>query len=184
MSSRPVSADEPIVEEYSVWLLPAAAQQERLTAVVKHLAGCFGGEPFIPHITIQGDLSLPFTDLSAAVSHIARTHDVQRWSNAVVEGSEHFFRSLYVRFPVTACYLRLRQQMQQTSANAAGLSLFPHLSLAYGATAAQKTPTLYEELRPLAMEPLVLDRIAIARSSKNAPISHWACLAEFPLMTV
>ena len=170
-----------MANEYSIWLLPEAAQLARLTAIVNDLAERFGSQNFIPHVTIQGDLAMPFDALTEAVQHVANGHTAQHWPVKGIDGSEHFFRNLYLRFDVCAAYLSMKQSMQRVSGTADGLSLFPHLSLAYGLTDAQKTAALFAELRTWFTGPMRFDRMVIARSSKNVPIADWEYLAEFAL---
>ncbi len=170
-----------MVNEYSIWLLPEAAQLAQLTAIVNDLAEQFGTQSFIPHVTIQGDLAVPFDALAEALQDIANEHISQNWPIASIDGSEHFFRSLYVCFDEHPAYLSMKQSMQRVSGTTEGLSLFPHLSLAYGLTDVQKNLALVAELQQSLSEPLRFDRIVIARSSKNVPIADWQCLAEFAL---
>ena len=170
-----------MVNEYSIWLLPDAALQKRLTAIVSDLAQRFGSPDFIPHVTIQGDLTVQLDALTEAVQAIANEHTSQHWPAASIDGGEHFFRSLYVRFDESPAYLSLKQSMQRISRTADGLSLFAHLSLAYGLTETQKSDALFAELRRPLSEPFCFDRIVIARSSKNVPIADWECVAEFAL---
>lgn len=75
----------------------------------------------------------------------------------------------------------MKNSMQRISGKTNGVSLFPHLSLAYGLVDAQKTAELGAELQQALSGPLCFDRVVIARSSKNVPIAEWACLAEFEL---
>ena len=170
-----------MLNEYSIWLLPEAAQQARLGAIANDLARRFGTQSFMPHVTIQGDLTLPFDVLTGSAQRIADAHELQDWPVASIDGSELFFRSLYVRFAEHPAYLSMKQSMQRFSGSADGMSLFPHLSLAYGLTKAQKTTVLFSELRQSLTVALRFDRLAIARSSKNVPIADWECLAEFAL---
>ena len=170
-----------MVNEYSIWLLPEAPQQAHLSAIVVALAKRFGTQSFIPHVTIQGDLTGPFDALAGAVQDIANEQTAQHWPVARIDSSEHFFRSLYARFDEYPAYLSMQQSMQRLSCTAVGLSLFPHLSLAYGLTDAQKTTALFTELQQAFSGPLHFDRLVIARSSKNVPIADWECLAEFVL---
>ena len=170
-----------MVNDYSIWLLPKAAQLVLLTKIVGDLAERFGSPRFIPHVTIQGDLTIPFGALKEALQGIANEHTSQNWPVASIDGGEHFFRSLYVRFDKYPAYVSLKQSMRRISRTADGLSLFPHLSLAYGLTDAQKSAALFSALRQSLTEPFCFDRMVIARSSKHVPIADWECLTEFAL---
>ena len=170
-----------MVNEYSIWLLPIAAQQASLTAVVVDLATRFGTPNFVPHVTIQGDLTAPLDRLASAMHNIGNEHKLRRWPVASIEGGDHYFRSLYLRFEENSDYLSMKRSMQLISGTTEGLSLFPHLSLAYGLTSQQRAEALMTELKLALREPLCFDRLVIARSSKNVPIADWECLAEFAL---
>jgi hypothetical protein len=67
------------------------------------------------------------------------------------------------------------------SGTAHGLSPFPHLSLTYG-----DAYEAYALQRPslsalYAGGDIVLDRLAICRSSSHVPIEEWTCLTQLPL---
>jgi len=169
------------IDEYSIWLLPESEQQCDLVELVDSLAARFGTETFTPHITIQGDLTLQLEQLSGAIAAISKSYGAQQWPVASIEGGDHFFRSLFLRFDEQPAYIDLKRDMQHISGTTEGLSLFPHLSIAYGLDAKHKTPEIFRELGTATPQVLRLDRIAIARSSKNVPIANWECLAEFTL---
>lgn len=166
--------------EYSLWLLPGADGQQRLTALIARLANRFATQPFIPHVTIQGDLMMPLAAVSRVAESIAKDRPAQRWRVAAVEGSEHFFRSLYLRFDETTAYTGCKKVMQEASGTADGLSLFPHLSLAYGLSDEQGKRDVIAELSAMIGNEIRFDRVVVARSSSHVPIAEWACLAEFP----
>lgn len=169
------------LSEFSLWLLPSVPEQQNLTALVSRLSAQFGTQPFIPHLTIQGDLTMSLDAVSRAAESIATQRTSQSWRVAAVEGGEHFFRSLYLRFDESPTYVGSKTAMQAASGSANGLSLFPHLSLAYGiADEAQKLAAI-NELSSMTGNVITFDRVVVARSSKHVPIADWACLAEFPL---
>ena len=166
--------------EYSLWLLPAEATQLELAALIARLGVRFGSQPFTPHLTIQGDLSLSLDSVSRAAQSVAAKWPPQRWRVAAVAGSEHFFRSLYLRFDETPAYVGGKKELQSASGSADGLSLFPHLSLAYGATDEVQKRVVIGELSAMIGSEITFDRVVVARSSKWVPIAEWACLATFP----
>ena len=166
--------------EYSLWLLPAEATQLELVALIARLGVQFGSQPFMPHLTIQGDLSLSLDRVSRAAKSIAAQWPTQRWRVAAVAGSEHFFRSLYLRFDETPAYAGGKKELQLASGSADGLSLFPHLSLAYGATDEAQKRVVINELSAMIGSEITFDRVVVARSSKRVPIAEWACLVAFP----
>jgi 2'-5' RNA ligase len=167
------------LNEYSLWLLPSATQQHELTTLVNRLAARFGTQPFIPHLTIQGDLTMSLDAVSRAAQTIAKQHSPQRWRITTVEGSEHFFRSLYLRFDETPAYIGSKAAMQSANGGADGLSLFPHVSVAYGVADEVQKFAVINELSSMIGNEITFDRVVVARSSKHVRIADWACLVEF-----
>ena len=167
------------LSEYSLWLLPSDDKQRELTALVNRLAARFGTQTFIPHLTIQGDLAMSYDAVSRAAKSLAQQWTPQRWCITAVEGSEHFFRSLYLCFNESAAYVGSKAMMHAARGTADGLSLFPHLSLAYGISDETQKLAAINELSSMVGSEITFDCVVVARSSKHVPIAAWACLAEF-----
>jgi hypothetical protein len=168
-------------EEYSIWLMPAAADGEALQALVDELAPQFGQPAFVPHVTIQGDLALPLPAMAAAVRGLAAACPVQRWPVQQVERSDFFFRCLYLRFAPTEAFAGLQRGAQAFSRTAEGLSPYPHLSLAYGQVQPQQLFLLDALQARFAGQGVAFDRLAVVLSSKHIPIVDWRCVVEAPL---
>lgn len=169
-----------MVDEYSIWLLSTEAQQQELTSLVHSLAARYGSEPFIPHVTIQGDIKRPLAEIEPAIAAMASRWPAQRWPISAVDGTEFFFRSLFLRFDETPAYADCKAIAREHNATADGLSLFPHLSLAYGLTGTAQTDAITGLLDRTGNE-LLFDRVVIARSSSGVPIKDWAVLSSITL---
>ena len=162
--------------QYSIWLLPDAAHEPRLTRTVAELSAVQGESAFMPHVTIQGDLSRSLETLTELIDRLAQEVSVQRWRIRAVECSDQFFRCLYLRFALDASFVTLQTQTLATTGTPEGLSPFPHLSLAYG-RATDATRRLRDELSgTFAASEVVFDRIALVHSSKDVPIAEWRVL--------
>jgi hypothetical protein len=170
--------------QWSVWLLPSAVQLDALTAVVERLAPVFGEPVFVPHATIQGDVAMDLQALCAAVHDLAKSHPVCRWRMGAVEHSPHFFRCLYLRLQEDGGFSSLQRVMQAATGVADGLSPFPHVSLAYGQMNPQGLAWVQALQDQFVGQDLVLDQLAVYRSSKQVPIAEWACVARYPLQAV
>jgi len=165
-----------VVDEYSIWLLPVAAQQDELTALVRDLAQAHGTEPFIPHVTIQGDIKRPLADVEPVIAAMASRWPAQRWAVSAVEGTDHFFRSLFLRFAATPAYEGCKAVARECTGTADGLSMFPHLSLAYGINDPAAKQAAINALAAWNHRDILFDRIVIARSSSAVAIADWAVL--------
>jgi hypothetical protein len=167
--------------EHSIWLLARDDQQDVLRQCVRRLAPRHDGHLFEPHVTLQGDLPTAIDAARALVDQLAAATPVLHWPVRSVEGTEHYFRSLYLRLDAGDAFDRLCRQCAQASGTDLGLSPYAHLSLAYGPTrgdAPALRTSLYEQF---GAEPLVLDRIALARSGKAVPIEQWSLVHVRPL---
>lgn len=167
--------------EYSIWLMPCAADRVELQALVDELAPQFGQPAFVPHVTIQGDLALPFETVVAHARSLSMGCEELSWAVEEVERSEFFFRCLYLRFAANATFDGLQHEAQALTGTAEGLSPYPHLSLAYGQVQ-PKQVALFEALRSrFKGRRLVFDHLSVCLSSKHTPIAEWACVFETPL---
>lgn len=169
--------------EYSIWLLPTKAEEQRLTQTITHLSIAFEGIIFAPHITIQGDLCCPLDDLTSLLTRMATKIPVQKWRVLYAECSEQFFRCLYLRFDRDPTFDLLQKETRALTQTDAGLSPYPHLSLAYGRAQHDTLKHCGSLLTEFTDQFLTFDRIAICRSSKNTPIVDWRCLVDVPLVT-
>ena len=169
------------MSHYSLWLLPAADQEAALLERMAQIAGRLGGERFAPHLTIQGDLDLPLEKLSAALAAMARSLPLQCWPVQQVEVSEHFFRSLYLRFADEPAFAAMQEAAQALSRTAAGLSPYPHLSLSYGPAHPDKAGLRQQLADQYLGREICFDRLAVTNSSQTAPIADWQCLAQHRL---
>jgi hypothetical protein len=167
--------------DYSIWLLPAAAPAARLSDSIALMSTHLGGPVFLPHVTIQGDITTELAPLERVLERLAACLAPLRWRVDGVETSGHFFRCLYLRLAVTPAFGLMQQATQAITRTTSGLSPFAHLSLAYG----QAHPHIAGMLGPLAEQyegqDLVFDHLAVCRSSKNLPIDQWCILEHYPL---
>ncbi|MEO6623952.1 MAG: hypothetical protein ABIN37_03850 [Burkholderiaceae bacterium] len=167
--------------EYSIWLLPCAADAALLQGVVTELSSELGGPGFTPHVTIQGDIALPRQALEGALAGLAARASVQRWRPAALECGQHYFRCLYLRFAEQRAFAELQRASVVLTGTRAGLSPFPHVSLAYAEPHAGHEALAQTRRAALAGRDFTFDRLAIWRSSRDVAIPDWACAAQHPL---
>jgi hypothetical protein len=167
--------------QYSIWLLPRADHEAALTATVSRLSTELGGPYFAPHVTIQGDVALTPDQLRPTLARIAVDTPVQHWPVALVDGTPHFFRCLFLRFDLHQTFKDMQAATQLMTGTDHGLSPFPHLSLAYGdahEAYARQRQLLADDF---AQKAIVFDRLAICRSSSHVPIAEWVVLEQLSL---
>lgn len=167
--------------EHSIWLLAREDRQAALRERVRELALRHEGHVFEPHVTLQGDLPLALDEASALVDRLAEGTAPQCWPVLAVEGTSHYFRALYLRLEGGATFQRLCRDCVQASGTEEGLSPYAHLSLAYGPTQGDAVALREALMRELGSSPLVLDRVALARSGKSVPIAEWQLVHVRPL---
>ena len=179
MPKRQVRPDLPA--QYAVWLLPEPAIEQVLVETVTRLSVLLGGPGFAPHVTVQGEIALPLELLTGAVQRWAESCPPLCWSVADVEGSAHFFRSLYLRFNASAAFTALQAFAHSSTETSRGLSPFPHMSLAYGDSQEDNLGLRKVLSDEFVGQAVVFDQLAIYRASKRVPVPEWECLARFPL---
>ncbi|MBP6502482.1 MAG: 5-dehydro-2-deoxygluconokinase [Rhodoferax sp.] len=167
--------------QYSLWLLPRSDHEAMLVEHVARLSALVGGTRFAPHVTIHGDLPLSQDTLEALAQAIAAQVPQQHWPITALQAGDHFFRCLYLRFDDHGAFAQLQSAVLAQCATQDGQSPFPHLSLAYGEPHPDNAKLCTVLAEQFAGQTIVLDRIAVARSSKAVPIAEWQVLAEFPL---
>jgi hypothetical protein len=167
--------------EHSLWLLPSEDQLAALRAQVQALARRHEGHVFEPHVTLQGDVPLALDRARALVDRLAAATPPLHWPVRAVEGTEHYFRSLYLRLEAGEVFERLCRTCAQASGTDDGLPPYAHLSLAYGPTRGDAGALQASLTRELGASPLVLDRIALARAGKAVPIAQWSLVHVQPL---
>lgn len=182
--------DRPAAEQYSIWLLPAAGDDDCLQQTIVRLAAGAGGDDtaaavrglerqrFDPHVTIQGDICRPLDNLTERLDRLAAMVPVQRWRVQGVETSAHFFRCLYLRFVPDPVFDVLQHEARLLTQTDEGLSPFAHLSLAYGQVNAGIQALGARLAENFAGREIVFDRLGISLSSKDLPIEAWRCVAE------
>jgi 2'-5' RNA ligase len=167
--------------EHSIWLLAREDQQAALRERVRMLAPRHDGHLFEPHVTLQGDLPMALDAARALVERIAAATPAMHWPVRAVEGTEHYFRALYLRLEAGEAFERLRRECARSSGTEEGLSPYAHLSLAYGPTRGDALALRESLMREWSAAPLILDRIALARSGQAVPIEQWALVHVQPL---
>lgn len=167
--------------EHAIWLLPREDQLATLRARVQILAPRHEGHVFEPHVTLQSDLPLPLDAARALVNQLAASTASLQWPVRAVEGTEHYFRSLYLRPDAGEAFERLCRICVQASGTEDGLSPYAHLSLAYGPTQGDASALRVSLMRELGAQPLVLDRVALTRAGKAVPIAQWSLVHVQPL---
>lgn len=155
---------------HSIWLMPAAADEATLTAIVRELAERFGTPLFAPHLTLRGDTEQPVAELERAVEAAARQVSAFAEPVSLVEGSESFFRSFYARFAICPPLMALKRALDPEACD----SFMPHVSLLYGPVeVAAKAQAIREIDKRLAGRAISFDRIGVVTSGQDVPIADW-----------
>ena len=158
--------------------MASPSDEAMLTGLVGDLAGRFGTPLFAPHLTLQGDTTMPPAALERAAAAIAETVTAFSEPVALVEGSEAFFRSFYARFAVSQSLAALKRALDPEGLE----SFMPHVSLLYGPVeAAAKAAAIAEVNARLAGHMIRFDRIGVVTSGQDIAIADWRVVASVGL---
>ena len=163
---------------HSLWLMASSTDEVMLTDLVDELSGRFRTPRFAPHLTLQGDTTMPLAALEHAVAAAAETVTAFAEPVTLVEGSDAFFRSFYARFAVSPPLTALKRALDPEALG----SFMPHVSLLYGPVEpTAKTAAIAEVNTRLAGRSIHFDRIGIVTSGQDIPIAEWRVVASAPL---
>lgn len=166
------------VQEYSIWLLPEPAQQACLDQKIRSLAPVFGTASFPAHLTVLGDVQGTREALGASVQKLAAAFSSFWFDLRGVHASAEYFRSFYLLLAEAPEFGELCGRASTLTGSSSGLPPFPHVSLGYGEPVDPFAKGRLQRAFKISdnLVPLHFDRIVLARSSKNIPISDWAIL--------
>jgi hypothetical protein len=167
---------------YSLWLMPCAAEAADLRALVAELSAAFGTPPFLPHMTVQGDLAARLKDVSALAARVAAALPRQHWPVRGIEASTAWFRAFYLAFEPRVAFADALEVSARGSGTRAGLSPFPHVSLAYGDLDAARKDALRDRIAARVPAALTFDRLVVALSGSTVGVPSWRALETFTLV--
>ena len=159
---------------HSIWLMPPSEQEEVFAAIVRDLAKRFDSPVFQPHLTLVEDMPRSCEELKLLVEQAAHGMKSFEASVETVEESELYYRSFYVRFPVTPQLKLLKERAISIFGVGRVETFMPHISLAYGVAEspekAKAVAALRNELQDMSV---TFDRVCIVSSSQQTPIEEW-----------
>jgi hypothetical protein len=115
---------------YSIWLLPQAAQEQALQAVIEGLADQHGTVRFQPHLTICGSLR-NIASLDAASAYVRQSGllPLTATITGVASGVESPFRAVFAEVEDSRALREFREILRDMTG--AGELHPPHISLLY-----------------------------------------------------
>jgi 2'-5' RNA ligase len=166
---------------YSLWLMPCAAQAADLHALVVKLSAAFATPPFLPHMTVQGDLTARLAEVSAMAATVAAALPAQHWPVRGIEQSDAWFRAFYLAFEPRPAFTDALAAAERASGTRNGLSPFPHVSLAYGTLDATRKEALRNSIAARVPAAITFDRLVVALSGSTVGVPSWRALETFAL---
>jgi 2'-5' RNA ligase len=163
----------------SLWLMPEAQINQRLTELIARLAARHQTELFAPHLTLLSAVALPEALALAAAGRAAAEIAPLVVTPAGIQAREEHFRCLFV------C---AREDAALSSAHAAAARAFgrppdpdflPHLSLVYGMLPAEEKQALAREVGEAPCAPFEARRLHLWRT--EGPVVAWRELGAFDL---
>ncbi|WP_282078200.1 2'-5' RNA ligase family protein [Epibacterium ulvae] len=167
---------------FSLWLVPDAPTRETLAADILSLTRASGTAPFVPHITLAGDLPDTSDDIAAIVQRIAAQARPIRLTVAEVAQGDQFFKSLFLRLDRSPQITQLRAHCTALGETIDQASFDPHISLAYGDMPKEARQEAMQAARRWVGTSIEVSAISLVQSSSETPIQDWQILHRFPLI--
>jgi hypothetical protein len=115
---------------YSIWLLPQAAQEQALQAVIDGLADQHGTVRFQPHLTVCGSLrNIAALDAASAYARQTGSLPLEVTITGVASGAESPFRAVFAEVENSPGLRDFRETLRNMTG--AGALHPPHISLLY-----------------------------------------------------
>jgi hypothetical protein len=115
---------------YSIWLLPQAAQEQALQAVIDGLAGQHGTVRFQPHLTVCGSLrNIGALDATSAYVRQSGLLPLSTTITGVASGVESPFQAVFAEVEDSRALRDFRETLRDKTG--AGELHPPHISLLY-----------------------------------------------------
>lgn len=163
----------------SLWLAPEGALRERLGLLIDALARRLGSPVFEPHVTLLGGLTLEESQVRVRCRSLARRIRPLPLRLGVIEGTEDYFRALYVRVLETDDLLAAQAVAREAFGRRLEPPFLPHLSLLYGHLSPARSEALASELKGEVPSGFLADRLEVVRT--EGPPGDWRRLESLEL---
>lgn len=165
-------------EKYSLWLMPTGQVFEKLSNLVKRLAGKYESSVFEPHVTLIGGISSSKTEMILKTEKLSKAISPYTITLEEVSYSEHYFKALFVRVKNTSA-------VQETFVKAEQLfpvegPYMPHLSLTYGNFPPDIKQQMVIEVGDKFTDEFLVDTLYLYRTD-NDKVEDWYRVKEFKL---
>jgi 2'-5' RNA ligase len=161
---------------FSLWMVPGAAEHERLAALIRSLARRFGGPVFDPHVTLLAGVPGPAKEAVARARDAVRSSPPLRLRFAGPEAGESYFRCLYLRVEPTPELLSLHAAAREAFGRRDEPPFFPHLSLLY---ARPPAPLVAGEVRDESLAGFDCRRVDVY--STEGEVAAWRRVGRLPM---
>lgn len=140
----------------SIWLVPSAADTERLQPIIHEIAAQQGGVSFQPHLTL-GSLHTRTPDLPGLSRQLSALHLMP----VEIDATNIFTTALFIRFETSTEIKRLRTELERQESFRASRVFDPHMSLCYG----PPPPGLddLERYSELLSQPILFDQVCAVK---------------------
>lgn len=163
----------------SLWLMPPANLRERYARIIRRLAAAYDTPPFLPHVTLLGELPGPPELVRARCTALAAQIAPYELRLTAIGYQDVFFRALFVRVdptpPVLAAYDRAVAQFPQEQP----APYMPHLSLLYGDFPAERKPSMTAAVGEDVSGQFRAEALYLVDVAR--PIEQWQVRETFPL---
>ena len=167
-----------LIEKYSLWLMPTGQVFEKLSNLIKDLAGKYESSVFEPHVTLLGGIASNEKEIIQKTENLSQMILPYTIKLEEVSYSEHYFKALFVRvkntFEVQEAYIKALQIFPEEGPYMA------HLSLTYGNFPPNIKQQMIIEVGDRFNEEFLVDRIHLYRTDSDK-VEDWYKVQEFKL---
>ncbi|HEY6548756.1 MAG TPA: 2'-5' RNA ligase family protein [Vicinamibacteria bacterium] len=171
---------EPLIARgVSLWLLPEAAEGDRLARVISRLASRLGTPAFAPHVTLLPGLAFPKDEVVDRTAPLLTDLEALSVALGSPAGRDEPFQRLFLPVAMTFRLVHAHALFRSAFAPGDERPFEPHLSLVYGPLAEAEKASLLREIVPDLPKRLRLSTLEVVET--EGPVEKWQSLARFPL---
>lgn len=164
---------------YTLWLLPDAEAQLRLSQLIVDLSAMHGTPRFEPHATLLSGITDELELAIEKTEELAQTASVVRASLTRIEYLETYYRCLFFRTDESEALFQLRHRAEALFEHTNINPFIPHISFLYGAIPVFKKEAIIHQLGDSFFMNFRMETLCLVETSRTP--EHWRLLAQFPL---
>ena len=165
---------------YHLFLEPEGALREELSALIRNLAGEYGGPVFAPHVTLLARIPVEAEEkIIEKAQSLAKLLTPLTLTLGDLAAEERYYRALYIKIKEVEEMEKCHAQANETFSMQDEAAYLPHLSLLYGNYPQEKKEATMQVLQFPRGASFSADRLHLYRT--EGEVGQWYEVGQYAL---